>query len=451
MIEIPTENLIVAGNDIGEIKIFKFNKSALEKKSSSDQINQSLNLIKEMKIFETPVKSLVFLPSREYSSYCGEKNIYLKGSENLKLGCHLVCSSTDGQISLVDLRTFKIEKVSPNIPSQKSIKTEEAQELDEEEEINKPKASKKISHSTEQIKDEASPIAAEGELPSKKGRSLFNNEENIKGLNVGKSEDIKDENLKIASNLPVYSMVYILDRKTVLFSQGTNIYEFNKFQDFEKNKNTSVNRIEVLIRDAHSDEINLLYFIKEKHILVSCSKDNIIKLWNTKDPELTCIGVLEGANNKICSICSGFIDSVWHIASLSKDGMIIFWNMENKLKTKTINLPFSIKSIAFTGYDNIFLIMSRKCGFILFDASEEIYKEFSNIEIYNRIFGSQSSKEEPKSKADKLNLLHMRLRSKYTCGIFVGNNLNIETDNYYTIFSNKLGNLDVWTNVNNSK
>ncbi len=321
-------------------------------------------------------------------------------------------------------------------------------------------------------------------------------------------------------NLPIYSMVFIPNRKTVLFSQGTDIFEFNNFisipPQFDKNKtlliknrtshenyyyknkdytcSTESSRIRLLIPEAHNDEINLLYFIKEKNILVSCSKDNRILLWDFSDPEkaldFSSIGELAGSTSRIYSLCSGYIEAVWHIASLSKEGIVNFWNLENKEKSKTITFPFTIKSIQFSGYENIFIIIKKANGFILFDAYEDQYKEYCNMDRINKdlvskaadsirkIEGLEHSEEikanevkeskepfgnyklnvHPHKKIEnldfeKLNLLSLRLMSKYTCGVLVGNysaNLENETDVYYAIFANKLGNLDVWANSDES-
>lgn len=550
MLEIPEEDLVVTGSDSGEVRIFYFDKSLLQNKPTqipfTENLQSSFKLLHEIKVFDSPIKSMVFLPSREYASYFGDKFIPRKNLENLKLKYYLVCACMDGHISLIDLRNFNEEKIYPHYLNQ----------------LNEDQSTKKISLLTSQTQGETA-LQSGDNAPFKKvidvdkGNNIIekqtsnqdditienlkvgipfsrnidfdtninqnlNKVENIdfgtnenennmlkhnKNLNLPKIiENENVENINIVSsnsllnpnfpsekintvNLPIYSMVYIPNRKTVLFSQGTDIFEFNNFTPTNNNNISTVNldqKIRILIPEAHKDEINLLYFINEKNILISCSKDNRILLWDfndaTKLDYFLSIGELAGSTSRIHSLCSGYIEGVWHIASLSKNGIINFWNLGNKEKSKTITFPFNIKSIQFFGYENIFIIIKKNNGFILFDAFDEQYKEFSNMDKINKeVISGKEIQNIPKQEVyeekskfvqedigniklnihphkkihnlqfENLNLLSLRLMSKYTCGILVGNNLkNIENENdiCYAIFSNKLGNLDVWGNFN---
>jgi len=541
MLEIPEENLIVTGSDLGEVRIFSFDKTLLQNKSAqipfTEKLKSSFKLIHEIKIFDSPIKSMVFLPSREYASYIGDKFIPRKSLENLKLKYYLVCACMDGHISLIDLRNFNEEKIYPyfynqlnedqstkklSITTQTQVETalqsgdnapfKKASDINKGKDIYERQTSNQDDITIENLK-EGIPFSRNIDynaninqnLIKLENKDLGNNENENKFLKYNKNSNLPKiveneiiENVNIVNsnsllnpnfpseklitvNLPIYSMVYIPNRKTVLFSQGTDIFEFNNFlpHNFEQ-------KIRILIAEAHKDEINFLYFINEKNILISCSKDNRILIWDfndaTKSANFLSIGELAGSTSRIHSLCSGYIEGVWHIASLSKNGIINFWNLENKEKSKTITFPFTIKSIQFFGYENIFIIIKKHNGFILFDAFDEQYKEYSNMDKINKevISGkeiqniSKPEEYEEKNKFgqedigniklnvhpnkkihnlefEKLNLLSLRLMSKYSCGILVGNypkNIENENDICYAIFSNKLGNLDVWGNYN---
>lgn len=587
MLEIPEENLIVTGSDSGEVRIFQFNKSILQKKTEISSINQEQNfspclkLLHEIKVFDSPIKSMVFMPSREFSSYFSAKNFYGKSSENLKLKYFLVAACMDGHMSLVDLRNFNEEKIYPKeftnfeepLVLLKEIKDKDVKEMqddivietvvevnDEEEKNERPKiqAEEKLGQIKNDInnnnynnnnRDDKIKIYIDNieqiDYNNKNDKDFLNQIKTITQSYVEhvlpdlepSSADAKSQNnlaseasesnqnqnqLNFSSkintvNLPIYSMVYIPNRKTVLFSQGTDIFQFNNYIQMKQNniknkksKNLNLNqneseafkvqktKIQLLIPNAHNDEINLLYFIKDKNILVSCSKDNRILLWDFSDSEksnnFSSIGELAGSTSRIYSLCSGYIEGVWHIASLSKEGIVNFWNLENKEKSKTITFPFTLKSIQFSGYENIFIIVKKANGFILFDAFEDQFKEYCNMDRLNKQLVSATEKNaehvrkvellsenvpvareaseklnkleeaaaignyklniHPNKKIEnfdfqKLNLLSLRLMSKYTCGILVSNeggNVENETDVYFAIFANKLGNLDVWAN-----
>lgn len=524
MVEIPEENLIITGSDVGEIRIFKFNRDAISNKSFMNlEHNPCLKLIKEIKVFDSPIKSMVFLPSREYESYISEKNVFMKTAENLKLKYFLVCSCTDGQISLIDLRNFQIERIYPFAQSQGQKISSKSVEVETDKKIKKAKSItneeiRRLSHEgegyvrtkTSVVTQTETPIVTEEaiSMPFPKAK-LKSEEERIisqtaKQINIPeeaeeqaqlqldlqelkeKEENINEEiiNANISRklsylNLPIYAMVYIPNRKTILFSQGADILEFNHLPSLSSNSKNkkeqakhTIEKVKTLIPDAHKDEINLLHYVKEKNLLISCSKDNIIKIWNTKEPEINCIGVLEGSENRIYSICSGYIDGIWHIASLSKEGIVTFWNMENKDKTKFINFPFNLKSVQYSNYENIFMIIKKSNGFIIFDGLEETYKEYCNMDKINKeliaakepevayakvinatesyIINLKPNRKIENLNLEKLNLVSLRLMSKYTCGIFVGNPFYVENDRYHIIFSNKLGNLDVWTNYDDN-
>jgi WD40 repeat protein len=540
ILEIPEENLIVTGSDFGEIKIFHFNKNFFQYKNTindnkfEEKIETSLKLIHEIKVFDSPIKSMVFMPCRELASYLEDKKINIKIAESLKLRYYLVCSCLDGHMSLINLRNFNEQKIYPidyddkNPQNQKFIKASKDKNNKNypiiEEKSSKEKKVKDNYKINININEAISKIEKEKknddflediiiesfkEEPNKE-KIIEDKNEIIHNINEESNleVDISDSNSELilnsnisnimklnTINLPIYSMVYIPNRKTVLFSQGTDIFEFNNFSVEKgiscKNVKYENAKIRVLISEAHKDEINLLYFIKERNILISCSKDKRILLWDFNDPNKVdnyiSIGELAGSTSRINSICSGYIEGVWHIASLSKEGIVNFWNLENKEKSKTITFPFNIKSIQFSGYENIFFIIKKSTGFILFDAFDEQFKEFCNLDKVNKdlVMDMQENQDAEMNKnvrkhisakisnekinkenmgdyilnirlkkienidIKKLNLLSLRLMSKYTCGILVGNqtrNIENENDTYYAIFANKLGNLDVWTN-----
>jgi WD40 repeat protein len=517
ILEIPEENLVVTGSDTGEVRIFHFNKKTLQLNSQISPKNKenflpSLKLLHEIKVFDSPIKSMVFLPSREFSSFFNEKNFYCKSAENLKLKYYLVCSCMDGHMSLIDLRNFNEEKIYPDEFKKAELfglnKDEDAKISNEglEKVFSNNKKTENLNKNKDEINFEA---LAEADYNNNnlnillnKKQDIFFSEQQVEQVSFNQASQSNLNQLLFNSkintvNLPIYSMVFAANRKTVLFSQGTDIFEFNNFSQKTQNENFSYNnctikksKINLLIPEAHNDEINLLYLIKDKNILVSCSKDNRILLWDFSDPEkftnFTSIGELAGSTSRIESLCSGYIEGVWHIASLSKEGIVNFWNLENKEKSKTITFPFKIKAITFSGYENIYNIIKKGNGFILFDAFEDQYKEFSNMDKINKDLvvvadredsfrkSEELRQEDTESKAikseedvgnyklnihpnkkienfdfEKLNLLSLRLMSRYTCGILVGNysqSLENETDVYYAIFANKLGNLDVWAN-----
>jgi len=519
ILEIPEENLVVTGSDTGEVRIFHFNKKTLQLNSQISPKNKenflpSLKLLHEIKVFDSPIKSMVFLPSREFSSFFNDKNFYCKSAENLKLKYYLVCSCMDGHMSLIDLRNFNEEKIYPDEFKKAELfglnKDEDAKISNEG--LEKVLSNNKKTENANKNKDEinyeqlAEPQYNNNNLNSllNKKQDIFFSEQQVEQVSFNQASKSNLNQLLFNSkintvNLPIYSMVFAANRKTVLFSQGTDIFEFNNFSQKTQNENFGCcnnfctiknSKINLLIPEAHNDEINLLYLIKDKNILVSCSKDNRILLWDFSDPEkftnFASIGELAGSTSRIESLCSGYIEGVWHIASLSKEGIVNFWNLENKEKSKTITFPFKIKAITFSGYENIYIIIKKGNGFILFDAFEDQYKEFSNMNKINKDLVVVADKEDSfriseelrqedkeskgiKSEEDvgnyklnihknkkienfdfkKLNLLSLRLMSRYTCGILVGNysqSLENETDVYYAIFANKLGNLDVWAN-----
>jgi len=82
---------------------------------------------------------------------------------------------------------------------------------------------------------------------------------------------------------------------------------------------------------GHSKKVTDLLFLKDTNFLCSSSEDNTIKMWFYKQEQ--CLRTLTGHTSQICGMMRWNDET---LASASKDGSIIFWNINSGLCVKRI-------------------------------------------------------------------------------------------------------------------
>lgn len=131
--------------------------------------------------------------------------------------------------------------------------------------------------------------------------------------------------------------------------------------------------------DAHEMNITDLTFNKQKEILCSGSKDKTVKVWNFINKE--CLGILQGHNGIIKSICFAYSNDQTILCSVSKDSYLTLWNLSDKNLTKSIKL-FSPASKVFYVWDKRTLVTVHKTGtFSLWNIEKDSEKSFFSNKV----------------------------------------------------------------------
>ena len=138
----------------------------------------------------------------------------------------------------------------------------------------------------------------------------------------------KEESRIIGEEESIDSIVDLCNEKEVLVSSNINILCYDYKEE-----------VKTYSFIAHNGIINQMKYNPSKDILLTCSNDKLIKIWKLDQKE--CIGELKGVNSEIVSICSVTYNDEVILVSVCKDGLITFWNLNDKTKTKFIKYDFS--------------------------------------------------------------------------------------------------------------
>jgi WD40 repeat protein len=168
----------------------------------------------------------------------------------------------------------------------------------------------------------------------------------------------------------VKAIVYLMNGFSLLVASGNNIYEV----DILNRKN--INYIE-----AHDGRVNDLLFNQAKEMFISCSEDKSIKIWNSKTKE--CLGILQGHNEPVKSICFAYSHDFIYLASIAKEASLVLWNLSDKNFTKTFPLSSLPKTIFYLWDKKSIIITFNDGTFCLWDIENDKKVEFhSNYSTY---------------------------------------------------------------------
>jgi hypothetical protein len=109
--------------------------------------------------------------------------------------------------------------------------------------------------------------------------------------------------------------------------------------------------------EAHAEKITDLMYLQQRDILVSCSDDKTIKIWNPITREN--LGMLEGHLEGIKSITYGFVNDHINIVSLGKDNIITFWDLDNKEFTRSLKMKSNAKKILYLHDKNTYFSIHK--------------------------------------------------------------------------------------------
>lgn len=148
----------------------------------------------------------------------------------------------------------------------------------------------------------------------------------------------------------------------------------------------------IIIR-AHNSQINDMVYSNEKEILVSCSDDSLVKLWNPKKLDL--IGSLIGHEKEVLTIsfrplnCQKiFLFHEWFLISASLDFSLRVWNINSKNCLRFFKLDAPIFSMEWGSSTKKIII--GICDKILTINSDFILEEFRQINGIHSIFSLTS-------------------------------------------------------------
>ena len=179
----------------------------------------------------------------------------------------------------------------------------------------------------------------------------------------------KEESRIIGEEESIDSLCELCNEKEVLVSSNMNILCYDYKEE-----------IKTYSFIAHSDIINQMTYNSSKDILLTCSNDKLIKIWKLEQKE--CIGELKGVNSEIISICSVINNDEVILVSACKDGLITFWNLNDKAKTKYIKYDFTpVTLINIDNPKNVCLINEEGIIDILDVENITIKYEYKSIPI----------------------------------------------------------------------
>jgi WD40 repeat protein len=131
--------------------------------------------------------------------------------------------------------------------------------------------------------------------------------------------------------------------------------------------------------DAHDMDLTDLTYNQQKEILCSGSKDMTVKVWNFNTKE--CLGILQGHNGIIKSLCFAYSKEQTILCSVSKDSYLTLWNLSDKNLTRSIKLP-SAASKVFYVWDKRTLVTVHNSGtFSLWNIERDNEKSFYSNKV----------------------------------------------------------------------
>jgi WD40 repeat protein len=167
---------------------------------------------------------------------------------------------------------------------------------------------------------------------------------------------------------PIVALVNPFNGYSLAVAAGKKILEI----DYVNNK--ILNSI-----DAHDMDLTDLTYNQQKEILCSGSKDMTVKVWNFNTKE--CLGILQGHNGIIKSICFAYSKEQTILCSVSKDSYLTLWNLSDKNLTRSIKLP-SPASKVFYVWDNRTLVTVHNSGtFSLWNIERDNEKSFFSNKV----------------------------------------------------------------------
>ena len=228
-------------------------------------------------------------------------------------------------------------------------------------------------------------------------------------VKISDLENITEERvINVSQNVPIKSMLYLNDGNTLLCGSANGkifkinmthlndsieeiydlkhsvkslAYTFNGYSILAASQNKIheidvVNKKVIISIDAHDDMVTDLAYNMHKDLFVTCSKDNNIKIWDSKTKE--CMGVLQGHSAAVRSICFAYSHDHMYLVSIGKDSFITFWNMSNRNYTRTYELNVLPKKVLFLWDKKTVLVAHKKGVFSLWDIEKDETKDFSN-------------------------------------------------------------------------
>jgi WD40 repeat protein len=177
-----------------------------------------------------------------------------------------------------------------------------------------------------------------------------------------------DLNIFSSNNLegnegPISAIANPLNGLTLFTANGTRICEWDILQN------------KYLVKfDAHDYKVTGLLYIHHRDILVSCSKDKNIRIWNPITKE--CLGSLEGHLESIKSLTFGYIKEHLNIVSIGKDSVITFWDLDDKDFTKSFRMRSVAKSVFYLGDRKSFMTVHGDRKFYIWNTEKEESKLF---------------------------------------------------------------------------
>ncbi len=130
---------------------------------------------------------------------------------------------------------------------------------------------------------------------------------------------------------------------------------------------------------AHDLDLTDLVYNQQKEILCSSGKDKSIKVWNANTMEN--LGVLQGHDDIIKSICFAYFKDNLILCSVAKDSFITFWNLSDKNLTKSLKCHSPASKVFFT-WDKKTVVTVHKSGvFALWSIDKENEKDFFSNKV----------------------------------------------------------------------
>lgn len=116
---------------------------------------------------------------------------------------------------------------------------------------------------------------------------------------------------------------------------------------------------------AHNGEIFALKYIKEKNVLLSCSADGEVGVWNTNNNYKS--GGFFKKHDKQPVYCVEYLPEFDEVVSAGEDGVLRFWSIEGVQEKDTVKIPNAkIYSICYLnlGKDNKMLLAATERGVV---------------------------------------------------------------------------------------
>lgn len=160
----------------------------------------------------------------------------------------------------------------------------------------------------------------------------------------------------------------------------------NKIIEFDMITHTTVSTIE-----AHEDTVTDLVYCETKGVLISCSEDTLMKIWDPLTREN--MGVLEGHSSSIKSICIGYTNNHTILASIGLDSVITFWNLDDKNLTKSFGAADGVNRVFYLHDKRTFCTLHNDSSFYLWDIErDENVKFVGNKQAYLAGYSCQDGK-----------------------------------------------------------